>query len=170
MFLVLLLFGILSASLSASTDPTQCPKKMVEQGKAAAESGGVTGETRPEQTESIRLLLVDDQAVVRDVTARLLVASGFQVTQAASAQEALTKLDAIDLLLSDNDMPGMSGVDLAKQVRELKPALPIAIYSGNPLRVREALDALGFGIGAIIGKPYKADALIGTLRDLLKDQ
>ena len=80
-----------------------------------------------------RVLLVDDEDLVRLSTAEMLADMGFEVVEAVSAAEALDLLlggAAIDLLVTDHLMPGMSGVDLAREAKTLRPGLPTLIMSG----------------------------------------
>jgi CheY-like chemotaxis protein len=78
-------------------------------------------------------LLVDDDDLVRMSTADMLVDLGFEVVEAGSGEEALQLIHAgakLDLLITDHLMPGMDGLELAWQVRHLRPALPVLIVSG----------------------------------------
>ncbi len=80
-----------------------------------------------------RALVVDDEALVRASTSDMLAELGYAVTEAASAETALALLAAgetVDLLVTDHLMPGMTGVDLAREVRNLAPELPVLIVSG----------------------------------------
>jgi CheY-like chemotaxis protein len=80
-----------------------------------------------------RALLVDDEELVRISTAHMLQDLGYEVTEASSAEEALRLLKqgaAPDLIVTDHLMPGMSGAELAREVRATKPGLPILIVSG----------------------------------------
>ena len=78
-------------------------------------------------------LLVDDEELVRISTADMLSELGFEVLEAKSAEEALSLVAggaAIDLLITDHRMPGMTGVDLIHAVRDHLPATPALIISG----------------------------------------
>jgi CheY-like chemotaxis protein len=78
-------------------------------------------------------LLVDDEAVVRASTAALLEDLGYQVQEAASAEAAIALIGGglrPDLIVTDHLMPGMTGVDLARTLREKAPDLPVLIVSG----------------------------------------
>jgi PAS domain S-box-containing protein len=78
-------------------------------------------------------LLVDDEELVRMSTADMLAEFGYEVVEAASAAEALAKLDGglvFDLLVTDHMMPGMNGADLAREVRDRVPGKPVLIVSG----------------------------------------
>jgi PAS domain S-box-containing protein len=78
-------------------------------------------------------LVVDDDDLVRETTASMVGELGFDVIEAASAEEALRLLDEgapFDLLVTDHLMPGMSGADLARAVRERRPRARVLVVSG----------------------------------------
>jgi CheY-like chemotaxis protein len=80
-----------------------------------------------------RALVVDDEALVRASTADMLADLGYAVVEAGSGAEALALLAAgeeIDLLVTDHLMNGMTGVELAEQVRTLKPEAKLLVVSG----------------------------------------
>jgi CheY-like chemotaxis protein len=80
------------------------------------------------------VLYVDDDEVVRLVVERLLQRAGLRVICVATAREALAALaaapHAVDLVVTDFNMPGASGLDLAADVARLRPGLPVVIASG----------------------------------------
>jgi CheY-like chemotaxis protein len=80
-----------------------------------------------------KALLVDDEDLVRMSTADMLIDLGYEVVEAGSAEEALRLvgegLDP-DLLVTDHLMPGMSGAELARDLRSRRPDLPVLIVSG----------------------------------------
>ncbi|QAY77563.1 GAF domain-containing protein [Sphingosinicella sp. BN140058] len=79
------------------------------------------------------VLLVDDEEAVRATTADMLADLGFTVIETDSAEAALARLEAgaaIDLLVSDHLMPGMTGTALVREARQLRPGLPVLIISG----------------------------------------
>jgi CheY-like chemotaxis protein len=78
-------------------------------------------------------LLVDDEEYIRLSTADMLTDLGFEVHEAASAEAALEAIDGglmPDLLITDHLMPGMTGVQLARRVKERSPQTKILIISG----------------------------------------
>ena len=83
-------------------------------------------------TQRGRILIVDDDDDVREVAAALVEEIGYEVVTASGGEEALAALreNDFELLVTDVAMPGMNGVELARQVRELKPGLPILFASG----------------------------------------
>lgn len=79
------------------------------------------------------MLLVDDEELVRVSTADMLGELGYAVVQASSAEEALRLMDdgvAIDVPVTDHLMPGMSGIELAREVRVRLPEAPVMLVSG----------------------------------------
>jgi PAS domain S-box-containing protein len=79
------------------------------------------------------VLLVDDEELVRMSTADMLAELGFVVSEASSAEEALRIVEgdaAIDVVVTDHLMPGMTGVDLAYAVRDRRPGVPVLVISG----------------------------------------
>lgn len=78
------------------------------------------------------ILCVDDERISLMVRSRVLEKAGHDVIAANSAAEALKVLQsrAVDLVLTDLLMPGMSGADLAREVKLQNPALPVVLFSG----------------------------------------
>ncbi len=107
------------------------------------------------------VLVVDDEPAVLTITARTLMYSGHHVLQARDGGEALALVDQLgppDLVLTDLTMPGIGGVELARQLRERWPALPILFMSGFPT---EELGRQGGSAPAVdlILKPFSVDEL-----------
>lgn len=108
------------------------------------------------------ILLVDDESAVRRVAGRVLVRLGYRVLESASPAEALREIrrapDGIDLLLTDQSMPGMTGLELARRVREIRSGLPILLVSGY--LDHEALRTVDdLGIEGVLHKPYDRESL-----------
>lgn len=91
-------------------------------------------ESGPGNQRFLRVLLVDDHEAVRQTTSAMLVDLGHSVTEAVDAHEALSLLDAdpdgCDMIVSDYAMPGLSGVELIRRGRVLRPDLPAVIITG----------------------------------------
>jgi CheY-like chemotaxis protein len=125
--------------------------------RIASASGPADGEN---------ILLVDDDADVREVTATTLRELGYTVHEAGSGGAALEALDRrpeLDLILVDFAMPGMNGADLARRVRSIRPALPILFITGFADRTAMA----GVSESQIIGKPFHAEELADKIRAAL---
>ncbi|WP_462118693.1 response regulator [Methylorubrum extorquens] len=103
------------------------------------------------------LLVVDDDAEVREVTATRLVETGYDVREAGSGLQALAFLEAdpcIDLIVIDFAMPGMNGAEAATEIRRRWPALPVLFVTG--FADTDALAQAGVvGADGIVQKPFR---------------
>jgi PAS domain S-box-containing protein len=115
-----------------------------------------------------RVLLVDDEDQVRFTTSESLMDLGYDVVLASSAQEALEAVAAglePDLLVTDHLMPGMSGAQLALEMRGRIPGLPVLMITGYAqLRPEEAGDL------AVLAKPYRHAELALRIAELLAEE
>jgi CheY-like chemotaxis protein len=108
----------------------------------------------------LRVLLVEDDELIREITAEMLANLGHSVIETASAEEALASLDrhTPDVMITDLNLPGLSGSDLAAQAIGQKPELRIVFASGydvTPSATRRAV---------VLPKPYNEQALAGALK------
>ncbi len=114
-----------------------------------------------------RLLLVEDDPVVASTVAAALEDIGYDVVQAATADEALPLLTSdggIDLLFSDVVMPGrLSGVDLVREARRLRPDLPVVLATGYSEKVAQATGV------RVLAKPYRIDELARVLESVSRE-
>jgi CheY-like chemotaxis protein len=116
------------------------------------------------------ILLVEDEAVLRELTATLLETGGYKVLQAENAAAALTLVQAsaeeIDLVITDVIMPTMSGVELCARLRELRPAirlLYISGYAGDQLdHYRQFASEI-----TLLEKPFSKRSLLKKVRSVL---
>jgi PAS domain S-box-containing protein len=111
-------------------------------------------------------LLVDDEELVRMSTADMLIDLGFDVIEASSAEDALRLVKsriAPDLLVTDHLMPGMTGVELARELHEIVPKLPILLVSGYA-EVEGIAPEL-----ARLTKPFRNAELAASISALLPD-
>jgi len=116
-----------------------------------------------------RVLVVDDHDPTRQTITRMLEAGGFTVVQASSGSEALDRLsresDEIDIVLSDVTMPGMTGIDLSYQIRELYPTIPVAIVSGDVSELERSI--IGRADVPFIKKPFHAESLYSAVKEAI---
>lgn len=107
-----------------------------------------------------RVLVVDDEELVRSMLARYLERKGFDVVSAADGREALELFRErnFDLVLSDVRMPGLDGIGLLKALKEINPRVPVVLISGYG-EVETVVAALKFGAENFLGKPLKMEAL-----------
>jgi CheY-like chemotaxis protein len=116
------------------------------------------------------VLVVDDHDTTRQTITRMLEAGGFTVEQASSGAEALERLARdsamIDMVLSDVTMPGMNGIDLSYQIRELYPAIPVAIVSGDVSELERSI--IGRSDVPFIKKPIHMESLYSAVREAIQ--
>jgi signal transduction histidine kinase len=117
---------------------------------------------------SERLLLVDDDADVREFVRMVLSELGFEVTEASNGQSALAILREFKphLLIVDFAMPGMSGVEFALRARASSPGLSFLFVSGyiDPAEIESAV-----GRAPLLKKPFGAEELVAAVRKTLDD-
>lgn len=122
----------------------------------------------PRRGDGESVLLVEDDEDIRDMVDLMLRRSGYEVLVAKSAQDALAVVQSadrrIDLLLSDVIMPGMSGIELARRVRQALPDLPVLLMSGHTGAGHE--DALLPSPMALLRKPFTTTDLLRALDQL----
>lgn len=119
-----------------------------------------------------RVLIVDDEDALREVYAEMLREEGYEVETARSSAEAIDVLDLLqrselDVVLSDIQMPGMSGVQLLRAVRERDLDLPVVLITGSPA-VDTAARAVEYGALRYLVKPVALDVLLRTVGDAVR--
>jgi PAS domain S-box-containing protein len=115
-----------------------------------------------------RLLLVDDDPLVRELIGEQLRGAGFNVTVCDEGHAAIERLDsglAVDLLVTDFAMPHMNGVALAREARKRRPRLPVVVLTGYG---SEAADAANGANISLLRKPIDRLALIGRVTELMQ--
>ncbi|HVY25253.1 MAG TPA: ATP-binding protein [Polyangiaceae bacterium] len=123
--------------------------------------------SQPNESRSERILLVEDEAVVRTVIERSLQRAGYRVSVATCAEEALEFLgdSQLDLVITDVVMPGMNGWELGRVLGERRPNLPILYISGY---TGDASSTAGTSQGLpFLQKPFLPDDLLRAIRKLL---
>src|SRR5258705_5641684 len=115
-----------------------------------------------------RILVIDDDAGIRESLKMTLEYDGYEVIGAATGQEglALVERDAPDLVLLDVKMPGMDGLDVLERLRTMNEALPVVVVSGHGT-ISTAVEATKKGAFDFIEKPFSADRVLVSLRDAL---
>lgn len=114
------------------------------------------------------VLLVDDDAIYLRLFRNFLVAEGLTVQCAVNGEEALTLLQdsSIQLMITDLNMPGMDGIELARKALDIMPHLPIILSTGTIANVSQTAEDAG--IKKILYKPLDTQQILGTVMNLLK--
>ena len=122
-------------------------------------AAGRGGPVEREDTPKRRVLIVDDEAGVRE-SLRMVLKSDYEVLAAASAPEARDMLaaNAVDVLLLDIIMPGVDGMQLLEELRSRHPQLPIIMLTATKT-VKTAVQAMKLGAFHYITKPFDVDDL-----------
>jgi signal transduction histidine kinase/CheY-like chemotaxis protein len=120
---------------------------------------------------AFRVLLVDDDAIVRDVLAAQLEDQGYHVVQASDGLAALAWMDKnekIDLLVTDFAMPGMNGLSLISEVRRRRDTLPVLLLTGYAdAGIQLAIDDVKGGNTVLLRKPLRSDELTERAAEML---
>jgi CheY-like chemotaxis protein len=134
-------------------------------GAEVPETGGL-----PMGTE--RILVVDDEAALVQMTVLMLEKLGYAVVGTSSSTEALkvfqTQPDRFDLVITDMAMPEMAGDQLAKKIFSIRPNMPIILCTGHSDRI-DAESATDLGIAGYCMKPIVMKALALQVRNVLAE-
>src|SRR3954471_19623904 len=107
-----------------------------------------------------KILICDDQEMMRDSLAATLVREGHEVTAATDGAFALQRLSSarFDLLISDLKMPRMTGIELLAEAKKLRPEMPVVLMTAFAT-VQTAVDAMKLGAYDYIQKPFDGDEI-----------
>ena len=156
-----------------STRGAGCTLSLYFRAVRSADAGDGAADRAPEADDLAggeRLLVVEDDVAVRQLMVRFLTSAGYAPVEAVDAAEALALLgdraQAFDLLVSDVVMPELSGTDLARRARALRPRLPVLLVSGytNAQLLERGLRGLE---GTYLAKPFSRADLLRAVRQAL---
>jgi len=123
------------------------------------------GTTKP----AFRILVVDDDKYIRRFSAQALMGSGYEVDAAedgAAAWEAL-QIKNYNLLITDNEMPNLTGVELVRKLRSTRMALPVIMATGR-LPTEALAHNPSLELAALLPKPFSIGELLETVRVALQ--
>ena len=117
-----------------------------------------------------RILFVDDEELLVEMGEEILAGLGYEVTCRTNSREALSLLrenpSRFDLVITDQTMPELAGVELAKEILAIRPDIPIIMCTGFS-HIVDAGSAKAAGISAFLMKPLTKKEIAGTVRDVL---
>ena len=129
---------------------------------------GRTGAT-PTRTAAIptagrpRVLVVDDEAAIRDLLSKTLALAEYDVDLAPDGRSALERLRIIpyDLLITDLKMPGVDGLAVIREARRLKADIPVIIITGFSTEA-SAIEAVNLGVSGYLTKPFRVPRVLAA--------
>jgi len=139
------------------TEATVPMNSEVTTAQAAASNARVVGPAR--------ILIIDDEAAIRESLEALLTMEGFHVTMAVDGPSGVEQLatNEFDLLLLDLALPGESGIDLLPRILEMQPALPVIMITAYGT-VSNVVDAIRAGAENFVQKPWDNEKLLADIR------
>lgn len=130
-------------------------------------------DSQNEEKNGFRILVVDDDPAMLEVTALLLGHEGYNVTRAVGSSEALTILktdhEIFDVVLTDYSMPVINGIDLAMSIRELTNDLPVILYTGKNDNINDMLKEKA-RISAVASKPCTVSRLDEIIKNVISEK
>jgi excisionase family DNA binding protein len=110
-----------------------------------------------------RVLVVDDEATIRDLLAKTLALAEYDVDLAPDGRAALDRLRMIpyDLLITDLKMPGVDGLTVIREARRLKTDLPVIIITGFSNEA-SAIEAVNLGVSGYLTKPFRVPRVLAA--------
>lgn len=123
----------------------------------------------PYQTQTVRLLIADDDTVLRTTLGKIYRKAGYEVVLAADGDEAVrcAQAQAFDLALLDLSMPRKTGIEALKELKQIAPNMPVIILTaiGDWGTYAEALSC---GVDQFISKPVRQDDLLLMVKEALE--
>ena len=118
---------------------------------------------------SHRILVVDDDPYICHLSAEVLIRHGYEVDAAADGAAAWQALNAdrYDLLITDNNMPRLTGVELVEKLRSARMALPVIMATGK-LPAEALAQTPSLQLAAVLPKPFAVDELLDTVEKVLR--
>ena len=119
--------------------------------------------------ETARILVADDDAVIREGLRRILSAEGYEVKTVSNGRAALEHLeqDRYKLLVTDLKMPGMSGLQVLEAVRNCQPEIPVILITGYAA-IDNAVEAMKNGATDYLAKPFSNDEIVDKVKNALE--
>ena len=121
--------------------------------------------------ENERILVADDDAVIREGLRRVLTAEGYEVETVSNGRAALVRLEEkrFKLLVTDLKMPGMSGLEVLQSLRACQPELPVVLITGYAA-IDNAVEAMKNGATDYLSKPFANEELISKIKNAMKSR
>jgi DNA-binding NtrC family response regulator len=126
----------------------------------------------PDGAHPYRILVVDDEPLICGVLRDILVEKGFEVEVANTAERAMAWVESgsFDLVVTDKNLPGMSGLDLLRRIKERSPDMEVLIITGYA-SLDSAIEALDWGASGYLLKPFEnLDEVVAKVNEIRRRQ
>ncbi|MEW6290620.1 MAG: response regulator [Thermodesulfobacteriota bacterium] len=125
------------------------------------------------ETGTERIMFVDDETAILKYSWKTLEAFGYQVSSFTNANDAWHAFsshpDDFDLIITDMAMPNMTGIELSRKILQLRPAMPVILYTGHSETITKE-KAKTYGISEFLLKPITPSELLRTIRNVLDER
>ncbi len=124
-----------------------------------------------DETAAHKILVIDDEAIIREGIRQALTMSGYQVEVAANGKIGLEKLqkDKFSVVISDLKMPVLNGIEVLKTIQILQPEVPVIIITGFAT-IDSAVDAMKNGAFEYLTKPFLPDSIIEKVESAIRQR
>jgi excisionase family DNA binding protein len=114
-------------------------------------------------SERRKVLVVDDEASIRDLLTKTLALAEYDVDAAPDGESALERIrrESYDLLVADLKMPGLDGLSVIREAKRLQADLPVIIVTGFSTEA-SAIDAVNLGVSGYLTKPFRVPRLLAA--------
>lgn len=132
--------------------------------RSRSSNGAAAAPATPVRNGRMRVLVVDDEASIRELLSKTLALAEYDVDTASDGSTALDRVREnaqYDLLIADLKMPGMDGMSLIRQVKQLKADLPVIIITGFSTE-SSAIDAVNLGVAGYLTKPFRVPQVLAA--------
>jgi excisionase family DNA binding protein len=125
------------------------------------ERPALVSSSSPVRSGHQRVLVVDDEASIRDLLSKTLALAEYEVDTAVDGANALDRMRvfAYDLLIADLRMPDMDGLTLIRHAKRMRPELPVVIVTGFPSE-SSAIEAVNLGVTGYLTKPFRVPQVL----------
>jgi excisionase family DNA binding protein len=139
-------------------------------GAAGAAAPAAARSPRPAAARP-RVLVVDDEASIRDLLAKTLALAEYDVDTAPDGRSALERLRLYpyDLLIADLKMPGLDGLAVIREAKRLKADLPVIIITGYSTE-SAAIEAVNLGVAGYLTKPFRVPQVLAAAAKAIGEQ
>jgi excisionase family DNA binding protein len=150
---------------------SQRPRGAAARPAAAAPTPVAATPLPPTAPRRPRILVVDDEAAIRDLLSKTLALAEYDVDVATDGRSALERMrmNPYDLLIADLKMPGMDGLTVIREAKRYKADLPVIIITGFSTE-SSAIEAVNLGVAGYLTKPFRVPQVLAAAAKALGEE